>query len=135
MCAALLSLSLFACGGGNGKCDATGTFESEEVIVSSEATGKLVRFDIEEGNTIKQDQVVGLVDTVQLYLKKKQLEASVKALLSKQPDITAQLATIQEQINTATTEKKRFENLVQSNAATTKLVRPVVVSALPTKIK
>jgi HlyD family secretion protein len=117
---ALSSLSLFACSGGNGKFDATGTFESEEVIVSSEATGKLIKFDIEEGNVLKQNQVVGLVDTVQLYLKKKQLEASVKALLSKQPDISTQLATIQEQINTATTEKKRFENLVQSNAATTK---------------
>jgi HlyD family secretion protein len=117
---ALLSLSLFACSGGNGKFDATGTFESEEVIVSSEATGKLIKFDIEEGNALKQNQAVGLVDTVQLYLKKKQLEASVKALLSKQPDIVTQLATIQEQINTVTTEKKRFENLVQSNAATTK---------------
>jgi HlyD family secretion protein len=116
----LLSLSLIACGNGNGKFDATGTFESEEVIVSSEAMGKLVNFDVEEGGVLKRDQIVGVVDTVQLHLKKKQLEASIKAVLSKQPDIDTQLATIQEQINTATTEKKRAENLVKSNAATTK---------------
>ena len=116
----LLALFLSACGNGTGKFDATGTFESEEVIVSSEAMGKLVKFDIEEGINLKQDQIVGLVDTVQLYLKKKQLEASVKAVISKQPDIASQLATIQEQIQTTTTEKKRVENLVKSNAATTK---------------
>ncbi len=113
-------LTLFACGGGSGKFDATGTFESEEVIVSSEAMGKLVKFDVEEGATLKQNQLVGIVDTVQLYLKKEQLEASIKAVLSKQPDVATQLAAIEEQIKTATTEKKRIENLVKSNAATTK---------------
>lgn len=116
----ILSLLLFSCGGSNGKFDATGTFESEEVIVSSEAMGKLIRFDVEEGATLSKDQIVGVVDTLQLYLKKKQLEASIKAVLSKQPDIATQLAAFEEQIKSATTEKKRIENLVKSNAATTK---------------
>jgi len=116
----LLSLISFACGNGNEKYDATGTFESEEVIVSSEAMGKLVKFDVEEGAQLRGDQLVGVVDTTQLYLKKKQLVAMVNAVLSKQPDIATQLATIQEQIKTAETEKKRVENLVKLNAATTK---------------
>jgi HlyD family secretion protein len=116
----LLAATLIGCGNGNGKYDATGTFESEEVIVSSEATGKLVKLNIEEGSQLKQNEVVALVDTVQLYLKKKQLEASVKAVLSKQPDINIQLAAIKEQIETAETEKRRVENLVKANAATTK---------------
>lgn len=111
---------LFACSNGNDNIDATGTFEAEEVIVSSEAMGKLVKFDVEEGAAIKQNQIVGIVDTLQLYLKKKQLESSVKAVLSKQPDVAAQLAAIEEQIKTASTEKLRIERLVKSNAATTK---------------
>ena len=111
---------MFACSNGSGKFDATGTFESEEVIVSSEAMGKLVKFDVEEGALLKQNQIVGVVDTIQLYLKKKQLEASIKAVLSRQPDVSAQLAALDEQIKTAGTEKKRIENLVKSNAATTK---------------
>ena len=82
--------------------------------------GKLVRFDVEEGAQLKQNQIVGVIDTLQLYLKKKQLEASVKAVLSKQPDVATQLAALQEQIKTAEIEKKRVENLVKSNAATTK---------------
>ena len=82
--------------------------------------GKLIQFDVEEGAQLKADQIVGVVDTLQLYLKKKQLQAMVNAVLSKQPDIAAQLATVQEQIKTAETEKRRIENLVKLNAATTK---------------
>ncbi len=44
-----------------GDFDATGTFESEEVIVSTEAMGKLLQFDVEEGMILKKDQIVGLV--------------------------------------------------------------------------
>ncbi len=116
----LLTTTLFSCSNGNGDFDATGTFESEEVIVSSESMGKLLKFDVEEGMILKQDQVVGLVDTTQLYLKKKQLESTIKSVLSKQPDIPTQLAAIQEQIATAKREKNRIENLVSSDAATTK---------------
>jgi HlyD family secretion protein len=119
LCIALTTI-LFSCSNGSGDFDATGTFESDEVIVSSEAMGKLLIFDVEEGSTLKQNQVVGVVDTTQLYLKKKQLESTIKAVLSKQPDIPTQLAAIQEQIATAEREKKRIENLVKSDAATTK---------------
>lgn len=118
-CIALTTI-LFSCSNGNGDFDATGTFESEEIIVSSEAMGKIVKFEVEEGMNLKQDQVVGLVDTTQLHLKKKQLEWTIKSVLSKLPDIPTQLAAIQEQIATAEREKIRIENLVSSDAATTK---------------
>ena len=117
----ILSLTfLLACSNGNGDFDATGTFESEEIIVSSEAMGKLVMFKVEEGMNLKLNDIVGVVDTTQLHLKKKQLQATIKAVLSKQPDIATQLASLQKQLETAEVEKKRIENLVNSNAATTK---------------
>jgi HlyD family secretion protein len=116
----LSSLLVFACSNGNGDFDATGTFESEEIIVSSEAMGKLVMLQVEEGMQLKQNQIVGVVDTTQLHLKKKQLLSSITAVLSKQPDISAQLAALQQQIETAEIEKKRIENLVKLDAATTK---------------
>ena len=116
----LLSLFLYSCSNGDGDFDATGTFESEEIIVSSEAMGKLVMFQVEEGMQLKQNQIVGIIDTTQLHLKKKQLLSSITAVLSKQPDISAQLAALQKQIETTEIEKKRFENLVSLDAATTK---------------
>jgi HlyD family secretion protein len=69
----LAAAFLFGCSNGNGDFDATGTFESEEIIVSSEATGKLIFFNVDEGFEIKQNQTVGIVHTTQLHLKKKQL--------------------------------------------------------------
>jgi HlyD family secretion protein len=116
----LITTLVFACSNGNGDFDATGTFESEEIIVSSEAMGKLVMFQVEEGMHLEQNQIVGIVDTIQLHLKKKQLLSSITAVLSKQPDISAQLAALQKQIETTEVEKKRIESLVSSNAATTK---------------
>jgi len=116
----LLTTLLFSCSNGNGDFDATGTFESEEIIVSTEAMGKLILFEVEEGMNLKKDQIVGLVDTTQLHLKKKQLESTIRSVLSKQPDIPTQLAAIKEQIATAEREKIRIENLVSSDAATTK---------------
>ena len=42
-----------ACGSGSPDYDATGTFETTEVLVSSEATGKLLSLEVEEGTPVK----------------------------------------------------------------------------------
>ena len=90
-------LALFsACGNGAPKYDATGTFETTEVLVSAEASGRLLYFDIEEGMLLKAGEEVGVVDTVQLYLKKLQLEASLKSVEEQRPDILKQVAATKE---------------------------------------
>jgi HlyD family secretion protein len=117
----IISLFVFAsCGKSANDVDASGNFEADEVIVGAEASGKIVRFDVEEGETLKVGQVVGFVDTTQLSLRKKQLQYSIRALLAKQPDASSQLSTIQEQMGTANFEKKRVENLLKADAATQK---------------
>ena len=105
---------LAACTGGAPKYDATGTFEATEVIVSAEASGRLLSFDIEEGTTLKDGQEVGIIDTVQLYLKKLQLEASVKSVEGQRPDILKQVAATQEQIVQARRERDRVSNLLRA---------------------
>ncbi len=99
---------------------ASGTFETTEVIVSAESMGKILSFDIEEGMLITENQVVGTIDSTQLYLKKLQLKASQKALQSRRPDVRKQIAALEQQISTAKSERKRVDNLVSANAATTK---------------
>lgn len=119
--AIFLSLTA-ACGNGNGDYDASGTFESTEIIVSAEANGKIMRSNVEEGDLLKDGQEVGYIDTVQLYLKKMQLLTSVKSVQSRRSDIAKQIAATKEQIAKAEKEKKRNENLLKSNAATQKQV-------------
>ena len=111
-----------ACGDKNDHYDAAGTFEATEILVSSEATGKLLQFNITEGQKLTDGEFIGCVDTIQLYLKKKQLEASNKSVINRKSDIRKQIAAIREQIATQKREKKRFEALVKSNAATQKQV-------------
>ena len=106
-------IMLAACGKGIPSYDATGTFEATEVIVSAEAAGKLLRLEVEEGTRLKAGEEIGLVDTVQLYLKKLQLEASMKSVESKRPDLAKQIAATKQQIATAEREKKRVEKLLE----------------------
>ena len=81
--------------------DATGTFEATEVIVSAEVAGKLLNLDIEEGKRLQTGEEIGLVDTLQLYLKKLQLEANMKSVESQRPDLAKQIAATKQQIATA----------------------------------
>ncbi len=100
--------------------DASGSFEAVETVISAEATGTLKMFQVEEGQSLEAGQQVGYIDTVQLYLKKKQLESQMEALAAKKPNIQVQLSALNEQLKTAETEKKRIENLLKADAATTK---------------
>ncbi len=115
-----IAVILTSCAGDKIKYDASGTFEAVETIVSAEATGVIKLFTVEEGQELKAGQLVGYVDSVQLYLKKKQLEAQVGAVLSKKPDIAAQIASLQEQLKQAQREQQRVANLLKADAATQK---------------
>jgi HlyD family secretion protein len=115
-------LLLVSCGNDSKVYDATGTFEATEVLVSSEATGRLLQFNVEEGMTFAAGQQVGLVDTVQLSLKKQQLEAGVRSVSEQRPDIATQIAATRTQITAAGRELRRAENLLAAGAANAKQV-------------
>ena len=53
-----MTVVLAACGNG-GDFDATGTFEATEVLVSAEAAGRILSFDVEEGDTLSAGKQVG----------------------------------------------------------------------------
>jgi HlyD family secretion protein len=112
--------TLLACNSTSSEFDATGNFEADEIIVSAEAAGKIIKLDVEEGKQVASNSLVGLVDTTQLYLKKKQLQYSIRAVTSRIPNASVQLAAITEQITTAKREKARIESLLKDDAATKK---------------
>ncbi len=100
--------------------DAQGTFEATEVVVSSEATGRLLRFDVEEGMPIMSGAIVGSIDSLQLHLQRKQLAAQLSALIGSRPDIKTQAASLREQIAKQQTERARVKNMLRDGAATQK---------------
>ena len=117
---ASIILLLTACGKGNGGYDASGVFETTEVIVSAEANGKIMQLNFIEGQQVEQGKPIGYIDTVQLYLKKMQLLTNTSAVKSGRVDIPRQIAAIKQQIATQKNEQKRFTNLVKANAANQK---------------
>ena len=119
-------LSLAACNRGDGDFDATGTFEATEIFVSSEANGKIMELNIEEGDRLDAGALVGYVDSTQLYLKKMQLSAGLRSVDIRKPDIRKQIAALEQQIATARTEQQRMENLVKAKAGNQKQVDDIV---------
>ena len=119
-------LSLAACNRGDGDFDATGTFEATEILVSSEANGKIMELNIEEGDRLDAGALVGYVDSTQLYLKKMQLSAGLRSVDIRKPDIRKQIAALEQQIATARTEQQRMENLVKAKAGNQKQVDDIV---------
>ena len=115
---ALFALS--SCSNNKKLSDAYGNFEAVETIVSAEASGKLLELKIEEGQEIEQGDVIGYIDTVQMYLKRQQLIAAKKTTATRYKNISSQIDVLQEQKKTALVEKNRAENLLRDNAGTQK---------------
>lgn len=122
----LISL-LQACNLNNNVSDASGTFEADEVVVSSEVPGKIISLNLDEGSTLAKDSVVGAIDSVPLELQKAQVEATISSLNQKTLDVKPQVKLLEDQISVqkvqlenALYEKARTERLIKADAATTK---------------
>ncbi len=118
---------LASCNRNGEKFDAAGTFEADEVIVSAELSGKLVSFNVQEGDSIHKDSIIGKIDAENLALQKEQVEASIQALNEKTADVSPQVKMLQDQLAVQQSqlanvehEKTRIENLLKQDAATGK---------------
>ncbi|HBG42411.1 MAG TPA: hypothetical protein DDW85_13560 [Porphyromonadaceae bacterium] len=117
---AIVLIAFASCSGGNNRFDATGAFEATEIIVSSQAAGKIEAFDLVEGRSIEAGQSLGYIDSTQLYLQKMSLLSNVRGVRAQRPNIDTQVAVIEEQIATLEREKARTEKLIKANAANSK---------------
>lgn len=118
----VISAVLVSCEGYDEDFDASGTFEAEEIIVSAETAGIVKQLDLHEGEQLEKGQILGWIDSTQLFLKKKQLQAQIEAILSKRPSVAVQLASYRIQLETAERELNRILNLYTAEAATQKQV-------------
>ncbi len=116
----LATTGLASCGDKKGTYDATGTFEATEVTVAAEQNGKLVSLYIDEGDRVGAGKQVALTDTVQLYLKARQIGATRLVYASQRPDTGKQVAATRQQLAKAREEYQRFAALVKEGAANRK---------------
>ena len=123
----LVSLVLFACNNNKQHFDASGTFEVDETVVSSEVAGQIEALNLREGSVLAKDSIVGYIDSVPLELQKAQAEATLNALKEKTINVAPQVKLLNDQIgvlkvqlNDAIHEKERTERLIKADAATQK---------------
>ena len=116
----LLSFVIFSCGNINEKADGYGNFEATEITISAENNGKLIQFDVSEGQELKKDDFVGFIDTIPLSLNRKQLLVSKQVVASKSKGVLSQISVLNSRLKTAKTNKVRVENLIKDNAGTQK---------------
>lgn len=117
-----LTAAFSSCSSDKSEYDASGIFETTEVIVSAKGTGEIQTFNIEEGQNVMRNEVVGCIDTTQLTLVNRQLTANQLATKDRILDESQQVASLRQQITNLQKERKRFAALVASDAGTQKQV-------------
>jgi HlyD family secretion protein len=125
---ALIALLVFiSCNNNKKDFDASGNFESDEVIVSAQQNGLLLSYNVSEGKSLHDSEVVGQIDVTIPMLQKQQTEATISSLKEKTSNaneqvnvVKKQLAVQQSQLDNLYNERVRTQNLVKADAAPAK---------------
>ena len=118
----LAALTLTACHTNDNDYDASGIFEATEVVVSAKAQGEIMQLLADEGDDVQQGMALGIIDSRQLVLRRQQLEQTQRSTDSRRVDVSAQIASLEQQVENLGQEKARFESLLAARAASQKQV-------------
>ena len=116
---AILSCVLFSCKKKE-EYNATGIFEATTVTVSAETAGKITYMPYNEGDSISSGAKLATIDNTQYHLQLKQLKSQKQSVENSTPDVTAQIAALQSQIEHQKQECERFGRLLEDGATTQK---------------
>ncbi len=122
----LVALMISSCSNANGKADGYGNFEATEITISAENNGKLMQFDVNEGDILKKETFLGYIDTIPLSLKRQQLLVSKAVIISKSKGVLSQVDVLNAKLKTASINKTRTQNLIKDSAGTQKQLDDVL---------
>ncbi|MBC8004492.1 MAG: HlyD family efflux transporter periplasmic adaptor subunit [Verrucomicrobia bacterium] len=114
----LVLLMLSACKNDQEQSDAYGNFEAVETIVSAEAAGKLLKMEVRQGDQMQAGQLVALIDTTELIIRREQTKAQLSASETKKQNVTAQINVLKEQKKNVQTTQARLSKMFADRAAT-----------------
>lgn len=98
--------------------DAYGNFEADEVTVSAEVDGRLLRYDVREGAELDEGTTVGLIDTTQTVLQLRELRAQLASARSATGRAGSEAGALEAELATAERDLARTERLYEEEAAT-----------------
>jgi HlyD family secretion protein len=111
---------LTACNNRSDQADAYGNFEATEVIVSSETSGRILKFEVTEGTEIEKGAEIALIDTTLFHLQKAEIDAGMKSVRTRISSINAQNDILNQQIVNLNVNISRIGNMLKDDAATKK---------------
>ncbi|MCX6332950.1 MAG: HlyD family efflux transporter periplasmic adaptor subunit [Bacteroidia bacterium] len=114
------AMLLTACNNKTDKADAYGSFEATEVIVSSETSGRILKFDPAEGTEIEKGAEIALIDTTLFHLQKAEIDAGMKSVRTRISSINSQNDILNQQIANLNVNIARIRNMLKDDAATKK---------------
>jgi HlyD family secretion protein len=116
----IAAVVLAGCKNGTDEADAYGNFEATEVIVSSETSGRILKFDATEGTEIEKGTEIALIDTTIFHLQKAEIDAGMRSVRTRLNSISAQNDILNQQITNLRVNIGRIENMLKDDAATKK---------------
>ena len=116
----IAAVMLAGCKNGADEADAYGNFEATEVLVSSETSGRILKFDAAEGGEIEKGGEIALIDTTLFHLQKAEIDAGMKSVRTRISSINAQNDILSQQIANLGVNIARIENMLKDDAATKK---------------
>jgi len=115
-----LILILGACSTNQTKSDAFGNFETDEVIISSENSGKILMTALVEGEKVAKGAIMAVTDTVNMVLQRDQLLAQKASVLAEKAGLFAQIAVSDQLIVNVQKDQSRIRKMITDGAATPK---------------
>ena len=117
----IITALIFAgCKNNSDKADAYGNFEATEVVVSSETSGRILKFDLTEGAEIDKGTEIALIDTTLFHLQLSEIDAGMKSIRTRISSINAQNDILNQQIENLNINIARINNMLKDDAATKK---------------
>ncbi|MDX9771971.1 MAG: HlyD family efflux transporter periplasmic adaptor subunit [Bacteroidales bacterium] len=116
----VILILIAGCGRGGSDADAWGTFEADEVIISSETTGRIVLMDVTEGTLVAGGAVIAVTDTTMAVLQRAELDAVTAQAQARLAGIAAQDAVIHQQMDNLSVNVERTRRMLADGAATGK---------------
>ena len=116
----VITLLAYSCNNDKKTADAYGNFESDEIIISSEVNGKIIQFNVEEGDLLQKGDLIAVVDTIPLLLKLESLRAQRMAIVSRSGNVVTQVDVLKQQKANLEKELQRIVELLKDGAATPK---------------
>ena len=115
-----LAMLLSGCGNDDKTAGGSGFIESDEVLVSAETTGRILRRNFSEGSVVKESDTLAFIDPTRIQLDMASMIAARQSTIASLETARLAVTKARETEKFAKSESDRIARLLKSGSATQK---------------